>query len=94
MALITRSLEGKNNSSLKLAYNSEDDTATVNLAWQTDRNYFTEVADLNKVLQTGILQVVGSFSSQGHTAIRGNVTLEQHEIEWLISTMESIAEDI
>jgi hypothetical protein len=88
MALITRSLEGKYNSSIKLAYNPEDDTATVNLAWTTDQNYWTEVEDLNKVLQTGTLRIAGPFSH------RGNVTLEQHEIEWLVSTMESIAEEV
>ena len=89
MALITRSLEGKNNSSLKLAYNSEDDTATVNLAWTTDQNYWTEVADLHQVLQTGTLKIVGPVTHRW-----GTVTLEQHEIEWLVSTMESIADDI
>lgn len=86
MALITRSLEGKHNSSIKLAYNSDNDTATVNLAWTTDRNYWTEVEDLNKVLQTGHLRIAGPTL--------GDVKLEQHEIEWLISSMESIAEDI
>lgn len=89
MALITRTLEGKHNSSLKLAYNPEDDTATVNIAWSTDQNYCTEVADLNQVLQTGTMKIAAPVTHRW-----GTVTLEQHEIEWLISTMESIAEDI
>ena len=88
MALIFRFLEGKHNSSIKLTYDPDTDTATVNLAWTTDQNYWTEVEDLNKVLQTGTLRIAGPFSH------RGNVTLEQHEIEWLISTMESIAEEV
>ena len=88
MALITRFLEGKHNSCLKLSYNPEDDTATVDLAWTTNQSYWTEVADLNQVLQTGTLRIAGLLRH------RRNVKLEQHEIEWLISTMESIAEDI
>lgn len=88
MALITKTLEGKHNSTMLLVYNPKNDTATVNLAWSTDRNYWTEVEDLNKVLQTGTLRIAGPFSH------RGNVTLEQHEIEWLVSSMESIAEEV
>ena len=89
MALITRTLEGKYNSSINLTYDPDTDTATVNLAWTTDQNYWTEVADLHQVLQTGTLKIVGPVTHRW-----GTVTLEQHEIEWLISTMESIAEDI
>ena len=86
MSVITKTLHGKYDSRINVNYNTEDDSATVDCIFEIDDNlYCTKKEDLYTVLEKNKLEMI-------HRP--GKIELEQHEIEWIISTIESITADI
>ena len=84
--LHTKTLEGKHNSKLTVYYDDGDDAVHVWLNFHcdnTDKEYTTLTHDVNEVLETEVMHL------HPHVG-RGTVRLEQHEIEFIISSVEEM----